>query len=47
MEDKDQQLRVYLVDIVTKNTTPELLEDRMNELESLVQTYGGLVILKK
>jgi len=47
MEDKDQQLRVYLMDIVTKNTTPELLEDRMNELESLVQTYGGLVILKK
>lgn len=47
MEDRDQQLRVFLVDIVTKDTTPELLEDRMNELESLVETYGGLVILKK
>ena len=47
MEDRDQQLRVFLVDIVTKDTTPELLEDRMNELENLVQTYGGLVILKK
>jgi len=47
MEDRDQQLRVYLVDIVTKDTTPELLEDRIKELESLVETYGGVVILKK
>jgi len=47
MEDRDQELRVFLVDIVTKDTTPELLEDRINELESLVETYGGLVILKK
>ncbi len=48
MEDRDQkQLRVFLVDIVTKDTSPELLEDRMKELESLVETYGGLVILKK
>lgn len=47
MEDRDQQLKVYLVDIVTKDTSPALLEDRMNELESLVQTYGGLVVLKK
>jgi hypothetical protein len=40
MDDRDQQLRVFLVDIVTKDTTPELLEDRMNELESLLTTYG-------
>jgi len=47
MDEKGQQLRVFLVDIVTKDTTPELLEDRMNELESLVQTYGWLVVLRK
>ena len=47
MEDKDQQLRVFLVDIVTKNTSTELLEDRVKELEKLVETYGWLVILKK
>jgi len=47
MDDRDQQLRVFLVDIVTKDTTPELLEDRMNELESLLTTYGGIVVLKK
>lgn len=47
MDDKDQQMRVFLVDIVTKSTSPELLEDRMRELENLVETYGGLVILKK
>lgn len=40
MEDRDQQLKVFLVDIVTKETSLVLLEDRMNELESLVQTYG-------
>jgi hypothetical protein len=33
------QMKVYLVDIVTKDTTQEILEDRMRELESLVATY--------
>lgn len=47
MDDKDQQLRVFLVDIVTKDTNTELLEDRIKELENLVETYGWLVILKK
>lgn len=47
MEDKDQQLRVFLVDIVSKDTNTKLLEDRIKELESLVETYGWLVILKK
>jgi len=47
MEDKEQELRVFLVDIVTKDITPELLEDRMRELEDLLTTYGGIVVLKK
>lgn len=47
MDEKAQQLRVFLVDIVSKDITPELLDDRMKELESLVNTYGGLVVLKK
>ncbi|MEI7919912.1 MAG: hypothetical protein WCH65_07270 [bacterium] len=47
MENNNQQMRVYLVDIVTKDTSVALLEDRMRELENLVETYGGLVILKK
>lgn len=47
MDDRDQQLRVFLVDIVTKDTNAELLEDRMKELESLLTTYGGIVVLKK
>lgn len=42
-----KQMKVYLVDIVTKDTKMDILEDRMRELESLVETYGGLVILKK
>jgi len=41
------QLRVFLVDIVDKTTKPEILADRMKELDNLVQTYGGIVILEK
>jgi len=44
---KGEDLRVFLADIVTKDTDHFELEDRMLELENLVKTYGGLVILKK
>lgn len=47
MDDKDQKLRVFLVDIVSKETNTALLEDRIKELENLVETYGWIVILKK
>ncbi len=47
MEEKGKQLRVFLVDVVTKDTNTALLVDRMRELESLVDTYGGIVILQK
>lgn len=40
MDDKDQKLRVFLVDIVSKETNTALLEDRIKELENLVETYG-------
>lgn len=41
------QLRVFLVDLVDKQTKKEILEDRMRELENLVNTYGGVVVLQK
>lgn len=44
---KDKELRVFLADIVAKNLPKEILEDRMNELENLVNTYGGVVVLQK
>jgi GTPase len=47
MEPKWKQMKVFLVDIVTKDTKMDVLEDRMRELENLVETYGWLVILKK
>ena len=47
MEEKGEELRAFLVDIVGKDITPELLEDRMIELENLLNTYGGLVLLRK
>jgi hypothetical protein len=34
-----EPLRVFLVDLVDKNTNKEELHDRMRELENLVETY--------
>jgi 50S ribosomal subunit-associated GTPase HflX len=42
-----EPLRVFLVDLVDKNTNKEELHDRMRELENLVETYGGIVVLQK
>jgi hypothetical protein len=36
----DSELKVFIVDIVPKAMTTAQLQDRMKELESLVQTYG-------
>ena len=37
---QSEPLRVFLVDLVDKNTNKEELHDRMRELENLVETYG-------
>lgn len=47
MEETGKQLKAFLVDVVTKNTNMDILTDRMRELENLVDTYGGIVILQK
>lgn len=40
-------LKVYLVDIVDRSTDVNILEDRMLELENLVNTFGGMVVVKR
>jgi 50S ribosomal subunit-associated GTPase HflX len=40
-------LKVFLVDIVSRDTKIPILEDRMIELENLVNTFGGMVVVKK
>ncbi len=45
--EENKPLKVFLADIVSKDLSPEVLEDRMQELENLVQTYGWVVVLKK
>ena len=45
--EQQPELRVFLADIVDKQTPKALLEDRMKELENLVNTYGGVVVLQK
>jgi hypothetical protein len=37
--EQQPELRVFLADIVDKQTSKEILEDRMRELENLVNTY--------
>jgi 50S ribosomal subunit-associated GTPase HflX len=39
-------LRVHIVDIIPYTCTPREQSQRMMELERLVSTYGGLVIIK-
>ena len=40
-------MKTIIVDIAPKNIPKEDLEDRMIELESLVSTYGGIVVVKR
>ena len=40
------QLRVFLIDIVPPSFPTELIQDRLEELESLVTTYRWVVIVK-
>ena len=44
---QSEPLRVFLVDLVDKNTNREELNDRMRELENLVETYWWIVVLQK
>ena len=44
---QDWDLKIFLVDIVDKSTSKEILEDRMKELENLVNTLWWVIILKK
>lgn len=43
---KEQQIKVYLVDIIDPSLDNEDASYRMDELESLVHTYWGIVVLK-
>lgn len=47
IEETKPEYRIYLVDIVPRDIPTNLLEDRMMELESLVNTLGWIVIVHK
>jgi len=47
LQEESQDLKVFLADIAPKNLPKEILEDRMNELENLVETFWWIVILTK
>lgn len=42
-----QKLKTIIIDIAPPNLSTEELNHRMNELESLVSTYGGVTIVKR
>jgi len=44
---QETNLKVYLVDIVDRRTDINILEDRLLELENLVNTFGGMVVIKR
>ena len=47
LEYQNQELRVFVADILPKDLEiRQNMEDRMRELENLVNTYGGVVIVK-
>jgi hypothetical protein len=39
METNKENLRTFLVDIVSKDINKDILDDRMRELENLINTY--------
>lgn len=42
-----EKLKTIIIDIAPPNLSSEELEHRMNELESLVATYGGVTVVKR
>lgn len=46
MHINDKKKKAILVDIVHPQTSKEESQDRLEELESLVNTYGGIVVVK-
>ncbi len=40
-------MKTIIIDIAPPKLSPEELDHRMNELESLVSTYGGVTIVKR
>ncbi len=47
LDNQTKELKVFLADIAPKTLPKEILWDRMAELENLVNTFWGLVILTK
>lgn len=42
----NQKLKAILVDVITPDTTPYTAQSRMEELENLTNTFGGVVVVK-
>lgn len=42
----NQKAKAILIDVIDKETTKKTAEKRLNELENLVNTYGGIVVVK-
>jgi hypothetical protein len=39
LQEQDIELKIFLVDVAPKNISQEILQDRMSELENLVNTF--------
>ncbi|MFA6305527.1 MAG: GTPase HflX [Candidatus Gracilibacteria bacterium] len=43
---QNQKLKAILIDVITPDTSPYEAESRMEELENLTNTFGGVVVVK-
>lgn len=42
----NQKAKAIIIDVIDKETSKKVAEKRLNELENLVNTYGGIVVVK-
>lgn len=45
-EQSTQPLKIFLIEVINHRTSKELVQQRMEELQQLVDTYGGLTVVQ-
>ncbi len=43
---ENNPLKIFLAEVINHNTSKELVQQRMEELQQLVETYGGMTVVQ-
>jgi len=43
---ENSPIKIFLAEVINHNTSKELLQQRMEELQQLVETYGGMTVVQ-